>query len=62
MYAIRSYYDRVVILGEPQVLSTIAERLSFRFRDFPLEYGETAYLYLAGDEDERFIAEVDYLV
>ncbi len=54
--------DRVVILGEPQVLSTIAERLSFRFRDFPLEYGETAYLYLAGDEDERFIAEVDYLL
>jgi len=54
--------DRVVILGEPQVLSTIAERLSFRFRDFPLEYGDTAYLYLAGDEDERFLEEVGYVL
>jgi len=54
--------DRVVILGHPQVLSTIAERLSFRFRDFPLEYGDTAYLYLAGDDSPEILAEIDHLL
>ncbi|PLY02628.1 MAG: hypothetical protein C0624_08110 [Desulfuromonas sp.] len=54
--------DRVVILGQPQVLSTIAERLSFRFRDFPLEYGDTTYIYLSGDAPPEFLAEIDHLL
>ena len=54
--------DRVVILGQPQVLSTIAERLSFRFRDFPLEYGDTAYLYLAGTDANELRDEIDHLL
>ena len=54
--------DRVVILGQPQVISTIAERLSFSFRDFPLEHGDTAYLYLAENEDDAYLDELNYLI
>lgn len=54
--------DRVVILGEPQVLDTIAERLSFRFTDFPLEYGDTAYIYLSRHGEATCLDEVDYLL
>jgi len=53
--------DRVVILGQPQVLATIADRLSFRFRDFPLEYGDTAFIYLAHHEDIALLDEIDYI-
>ncbi len=53
--------DRVVILGDPKVLKTTADRLSFSFRDFPLEYGDTAAVYLAGNEPDEYLEEVAYL-
>ncbi|MBC8413445.1 TrkA family potassium uptake protein [bacterium] len=53
--------DRVVILGEPSVLKTVSEILTFRFERFPLEYGSTAIAYLTGDETEQFFSEIDYL-
>jgi Trk K+ transport system NAD-binding subunit len=53
--------DRVVILGEPSVLKTVAEILTFRFQRFPLEYGATVIAYLSGIEQEDFFNEVDYL-
>ena len=54
--------DRVVILGDPAVLKTVAEILTFSFERFPLEYGPTAIAYLTGSEDERFFDEMDYLL
>jgi Trk K+ transport system NAD-binding subunit len=53
--------DRVVILGDPGVLKTVAEIMTFRFQQFPQEYGTMALIYLTGIEDERFFAEVEYL-
>lgn len=53
--------DKVVILGDPPVLKTVAEILSFKFQQFPLEYGSTAIACLTGDEDEAFFNELDYL-
>ncbi len=53
--------DRVVILGEPAVLKTVSEILTFKFKRFPLEYGSTAVSYLTGHETENFFHELDYL-
>jgi len=53
--------DKVVILGEPQELKTVAEILTFRFEHFPLEYGDTAIVYCEGDEKDHFFEEVSYL-
>ncbi len=53
--------DRVIILGDPAVLKTISEILTFKFQQFPLEYGSTMVSYLTGKEEEDFFAEVDYL-
>jgi Trk K+ transport system NAD-binding subunit len=53
--------DKVVILGDPGVLKTISEILTFRFQRFPLEYGSTVITYLTGSEQEHFFNEVDYL-
>jgi Trk K+ transport system NAD-binding subunit len=53
--------DRMVLLGDPGVLKTVAEIMTFSFEKFPLEYGSTAVAYLAGGEDERFFAELEYL-
>ena len=53
--------DKVVILGDPPVLKTVAEIFSFKFQQFPLEYGSTAIACLTGDEDESFFSELDYL-
>lgn len=53
--------DRVVILGEPSVLKTVSEMLTFKFERFPLEYGSTAVTYLTGTETEDFFDELDYL-
>ena len=53
--------DRMILLGDPGVLKTVAEIMTFSFQKFPLEYGSTAVAYLAGNEDEHFFAELEYL-
>jgi len=53
--------DRVVILGDPPVLKTVAEMLSFRFEHFPLEYGDMVLVYVEGGEPDAFFEEVAYL-
>ena len=53
--------DRMILLGDPGVLKNVAEIMTFSFEKFPLEYGSTAVAYLAGGEDERFFAELEYL-
>ncbi len=53
--------DRVVILGDPQVLKTVSEILSFRFEHFPLEYGRTLVCYVGGEEKPAFFEEIAYL-
>jgi len=53
--------DRVVILGEPSVLKTISEILTFKFQRFPLEYGSTGVIYVYGNEKDAFFEEVNYL-
>ena len=54
--------DRVVILGEPNILKTVAEILTFSFERFPLEYGTVVLTYLTGAEDERFFEELGYII
>jgi len=53
--------DRAVILGDPSVLKTVAEMLSFRFEHFPLEYGETILAYVEGSEPDAYFEEIAYL-
>lgn len=53
--------DRAIILGDPPVLKTVAEMLSFRFEHFPLEYGDTLLAYVEGGEPDAFFAEIAYL-
>lgn len=53
--------DRVIILGDPNVLKTVSGVLTFSFRQFPLEYGSTAVVFVAGKEEESFFDEIDYL-
>ncbi len=54
--------DRVVILGDPNVLKTVAEILTFSFERFPLEYGSVILTYLKGSEDESFFEELGYII
>ncbi len=53
--------DRVVILGDPKVLKTVAEILTFRFEHFPLEYGNLVVAWLGGKEEKGFFNELAYL-
>jgi len=53
--------DRVVLLGEPRVLKTVAEMLTFSFKQFPLEYGPVLTAYLFGGEGLSFFAELAYV-
>jgi trk/ktr system potassium uptake protein len=52
--------DRVVILGDPSVLKTVAEIMTFNFQKFPLEYGTTAIICIADREDASFFTELEY--
>jgi hypothetical protein len=54
--------DRLIILGDPRVLKTVAEMLTFRFVQFPLEFGDRTLTLLFGDEPEVFFAELAYLL
>jgi Trk K+ transport system NAD-binding subunit len=53
--------DKVIILGDPAVLKTVSEMLTFSFQKFPLEYGPTAIVYFSGMEEEPYVEEVNYL-
>jgi trk/ktr system potassium uptake protein len=53
--------DKVIILGDPPVLKTVAELLSSEFERFPLEFGTSLAVYLTGREGEDLFAEVNYL-
>jgi Trk K+ transport system NAD-binding subunit len=53
--------DRMILLGDPGVLKTVAEIMTFSFQKFPQEYGTAAVVYLAGSENEHFFAELEYL-
>ncbi len=53
--------DKVVVLGDPVVLKTVAEMLGAEFQRFPLEFGTSMILYLAGGEDEAFFEEAGYI-
>lgn len=54
--------DRIVILGEPNVVRTVADLLSFRFTRFPLEYGDTLVVWLTPETAETVMAELAYLL
>ena len=54
--------DKLIILGDPRVLKTVAEMLTFRFVQFPLEYGDRTLALLFGDEPESFFAELAYIL
>ena len=53
--------DKIVILGEPSVLKTVSELMSFEFVSFPSQYGTTAIAYLTGHEEASFFKEIQYL-
>ncbi len=54
--------DRVVLLGEPQVVRTVADLLTFRFARFPLEYGDTLVVWLTPESAANVLAEGTYLL
>lgn len=54
--------DKLIILGDPRVLKTVAEMLTFRFVQFPLEYGDRTLALLFGDEPEDFFTELAYIL
>lgn len=54
--------DKLIILGDPRVLKTVSEMLTFRFVQFPLEYGDRTLALLFGDEPEHFFAELAYIL
>jgi Trk K+ transport system NAD-binding subunit len=53
--------DKVIILGDPAVLKTVSEMLTFSFQKFPLEYGQTVIVYFNGREEEPYLQEVNYI-
>ncbi|MBT1073994.1 potassium channel family protein [Geobacter grbiciae] len=55
-------HDKVIILGDPQAINTIAQMLTFRFEAFPREYGDALYVYLEGTEGDRYFEEVVYIL
>jgi len=50
--------DRVVIMGEPPVLRTVAEAMMFNYSKFPLEYGDTLVVLCTGSEPGNYLEEV----
>jgi len=54
--------DKIVLLGEPSVIKTVADLLTFRFRHFPLEYGDTLVALIPAQPKESFLEELAYLL
>lgn len=53
--------DKVVILGDPAALKTVSEILTFKFQQFPLEYGSAVITYITGRESRQYFDEIEYL-
>lgn len=53
--------DKVVILGDPAVLKTVAEMLGSEFEKFPLEFGTSLAIYISGDEKHDLFEEAAYI-
>ncbi|MDK2846868.1 MAG: trk/ktr system potassium uptake protein [Desulfuromonadales bacterium] len=54
--------DKLIILGDPRVLKTVSEMLTFRFVEFPLEFGDRTLALFFGDEPEEYFAELAYIL
>jgi Trk K+ transport system NAD-binding subunit len=54
-------HDKVVLLGDPRAIHTLAERLAFRFTSFPLEFGDTLVVSTPRSLDPAFLDEIRYL-
>jgi Trk K+ transport system NAD-binding subunit len=54
--------DRVVILGDPKVLKTVTDLLTFRFKHFPLEFGDTLVAHVPAVPAPNYLEEVAYLL
>lgn len=53
--------DRIILLGDPKVLKTVADMLTFRFTLFPLEYGDTLVAYIGPGDSTDYLEEIAYL-
>lgn len=53
--------DRIVILGDPEVLKTVSEIITFDFVQFPLQYGSSIVAYISGQENDSYFEEIFYL-
>ncbi len=53
--------DKLVILGDPKVIKTVSELITFRFTQFPLEYGDTLVAWFPGEASEELLAEISYI-
>ncbi len=54
--------DKVVLLGDPRVLKTVTDLLTFRFKHFPLEFGDTLVAYLPDRPEPAYLEELAYLL
>lgn len=54
--------DKVVILGDPKVLKTVTDLLTFRFKLFPLEYGDTLVAHIPSRPEPAYLEELVYLL
>lgn len=54
-------HDKVILLGDPRAINTMAERLTFKFTDFPLEFGDTLIVLLPRKFDQTQLDETCYL-
>lgn len=54
--------DKIILLGEPSVIKTVADLLTFRFRHFPLEYGDTLVALVPSEPKASFLEELAYLL
>ncbi|AMV73734.1 hypothetical protein JCM30471_21550 [Desulfuromonas carbonis] len=54
--------DRVVLLGDPKVLKTVTDLMTFRFEHFPLEFGDTLVAYVPAEPPPSYLEELAYLL
>ena len=53
--------DKVIVLGDPAVLKTVAEMLTSEFERFPMEFGTSLAMYMSGKETGAFFEEAAYV-
>ncbi len=54
--------DRIIILGEPGTLNSVSDILTFRFQNFPLEYGSRILACVDGNETDPCFDEIRYIL